>query len=33
MIGADAIKQTDALLTTDAGFDRHYFEGLKVIAP
>ena len=33
LIGAHAIRQADALLTTDAGFFRHYFEGLKVISP
>ncbi len=33
LIGAHAIQQTDVLLTTDAGLYRHYFEGLKVIAP
>lgn len=33
LIGAHAIQQTNALLTTDAGFFRHYFEPLKVITP
>ena len=33
LIGAHAIKQADALMTTDASFYRHYFEGLSVVVP
>ena len=33
LIGTHAFKQADALLTTDAGFFRRYFEGLRVVAP
>lgn len=32
-IGAHAMKQANALLATDAGFFRQYFEGLKVVTP
>ena len=33
LIGAHAMQQCDALLTTDGGFFRHYFQGLKVVSP
>ena len=33
LIGAHALVQADALQTTDAGFFRHYFEGLNVVSP
>jgi predicted nucleic acid-binding protein len=33
LIGAHALVQTDALLTNDSGFFRHYFARLEVISP
>jgi len=33
LIGAHARSQSDGLLTTDAGFFRDYFKGLKVLEP
>jgi predicted nucleic acid-binding protein len=33
IIGAHALKQADALISTDDGFFRHYFDGLRVLTP